>query len=71
MPSSQGSSQLRDKTQVSYIVGGFFTIRAVTSSYQNYYSLKDKKIHEEVKCCTKIHNLLMEELLIASSRSHV
>ena len=26
MPSSRGSSQLRDRTQVSHIAGGFFTI---------------------------------------------
>ena len=28
MPSSRGSSQPRDRTQVSYILGGFFTSRA-------------------------------------------
>ena len=26
MPSSRGSSQPRDQTQVSYIAGGFFTV---------------------------------------------
>jgi len=26
MPSSRGSSQLRDQTQVSHMAGGFFTI---------------------------------------------
>ena len=29
MPSSRGSSQLRDQTQVSHIAGGFFTIWAI------------------------------------------
>ena len=28
IPFSQGSSQPRDQTQVSYIAGGFFTIQA-------------------------------------------
>ena len=29
MPSSRGSSQLRDQTQVSHIAGGFFTVCAI------------------------------------------
>ena len=37
MPSSRGSSQPRDQTQVSYIAGGFLTIRA-TREAQEYWS---------------------------------
>ena len=36
-PFSRGSSQLRDQTQVSGIVGGFFTTGA-TSEAQEYWS---------------------------------
>ena len=39
MPSSRGSSQARDQTQVSCIVGGFFTIWA-TRETQEYWSGK-------------------------------
>ena len=37
MPSSRGSSQPRDQTQVSHIVGGFFTSWA-TREAQEYWS---------------------------------
>ena len=37
MPSSKGSSQPRDRTQISRIAGGFFTIRA-TRGAQGYWS---------------------------------
>ena len=37
MPSSRGSSQLRDYTQVSHIAGGFFAIWA-TRETQEYWS---------------------------------
>ena len=33
MPSSRGSSQSRDQTQVSRIAGGFFTVRATRKAY--------------------------------------
>ena len=34
MPSSRGSSQPRDQSQVSYIEGGFFTTQATREAYQ-------------------------------------
>ena len=37
MPSSRGSSQLRDQIQVSHMAGGFFTIWA-TRKAQEYWS---------------------------------
>ena len=37
MPSSKGSSHLKDETWVSCIAGGFFTIRA-TREAQEYWS---------------------------------
>ena len=37
IPSSRGSSQPRDQTQVSHIAGGFFTISA-TREAQEYWS---------------------------------
>ena len=37
MPSSRGSSQPRDRTQVSRIAGGFFTVWA-TREHQAYWS---------------------------------
>ena len=37
MPSSRGSSQFRDQTQVSHIAGGFFTVWA-TGEAQEYWS---------------------------------
>ena len=36
MPSSRGSSQLRDRTQVSHIAGGFFTIGTTMEAHQGY-----------------------------------
>ena len=33
MPSSRGSSQPKDQTQVSYIAGGFFTIRLAREAF--------------------------------------
>ena len=36
MPFSRGSSQPRDRTQVSRIVGGFFTIWATREAYELY-----------------------------------
>ena len=36
-PSSRGSSQPRDRTQVSHIAGGFFTIGATREAYE-YWS---------------------------------
>ena len=50
MPSSRGSSQLRDQTQVSHISGGFFTVWATTSSSRkkrNHAFLGDKNFREE------------------------
>ena len=38
MPSSRGSSQPRDQTQVSCIAGGFFTVWA-TREAQEYWSV--------------------------------
>ena len=35
MPSSRGSSQLRGRTQVSSIAGGFFTVRATREAQYN------------------------------------
>ena len=44
MPSSRGSSQPRDWTQVSRIAGGFFTSWATREAHRFYYSqLKKKK----------------------------
>ena len=37
MPSSRGSSQLSDQTQVSHIAGGFFTVWD-TGKAQEYWS---------------------------------
>ena len=37
MPSSRGSSQTRDQTQVSSIAGGFFTVWATTKA-EEYWS---------------------------------
>ena len=37
MPSSRGSSQPRDQTQMSHIAGGFFTVWA-TREAQEYWS---------------------------------
>ena len=34
MPSSRGSSQPRDQSQVSYTEGGFFTTQATREAYQ-------------------------------------
>ena len=36
MPSSRGSSQPRDRTQISHIAGGFFTVWA-TKEAQEYW----------------------------------
>ena len=38
MPSSRGSSQPRDQTQVSHIVGGFLTVVWATRETQEYWS---------------------------------
>ena len=38
MPSSKGSSQPRDQTQVSHIARGFFTIWASREALNNKYS---------------------------------
>ena len=38
MPSSRGSSQPRDRTQVSYIAGGFFTIWATREAQSLAYT---------------------------------
>ena len=40
MPSSRGPSQLRDRTQVSHIAGGFFTIWATRGHYIGHYRLE-------------------------------
>ena len=37
MPSSRGSSQPRDQTQVSHIAGKFFTVWATTEAQTKYY----------------------------------
>ena len=37
MPSSRGSSQLRDQTQVSHIAGRFFTTWATREGWKAYY----------------------------------
>ena len=44
MPSSRGSSQPRDHTQVSHIAGGFFTIwatREALGNSPNFFDLVD------------------------------
>jgi len=38
MPSSKGSSQPRDQTQVSCIAGGFLTVAWATREAQEYWS---------------------------------
>ena len=40
MPSSRGSFQLRDQTQVSYIAGRFFTIWATKEAWKLWYEVK-------------------------------
>ena len=37
MPSSKGSSRLRDRTQISHITGRFFTVLAISEA-QKYWS---------------------------------
>ena len=37
MPSSSGSSWLRDQTQVAWITGGFFTIWAIEEAFVTYF----------------------------------
>ena len=39
MPSSRGSSQSRDRTQVSHIAGGFFTVWATGEALTLRYTL--------------------------------
>ena len=46
MPSSKGSSQPRDQTQVSYIAGGFFTFWATREAPIGELNLKISKIWE-------------------------
>ena len=36
MPSSMGSSQPQDRTQVSYIAGGFFTVWATREAHEKH-----------------------------------
>ena len=43
MPSSRGSSQPKDQTQVSHIVGRFFTIWATQHSVYLYFKLRVSK----------------------------
>ena len=46
MPSSKGSSQPRDQTQVSHIAGGFFTFLATREAPIGELNLKISKIWE-------------------------
>ena len=40
MPSSSGFSQFGDRTQVSFIAGGFFTIWATREAQDNHVKVK-------------------------------
>ena len=74
MPSSRGSSQPRDQTQVSHIAGGFFTVwatRTPSESMTNAHSYLTVSIENDItgkyrqwSIITKRKNLQNNHLLI-------
>ena len=54
IPSSRGSSQPRDQTQVSRIAGGFFTNWATREALAKFY--RSPKISEPVNCCRNLRH---------------
>ena len=78
MPSSRGSSQPRDRTQVSHIAGGFFTVWA-TREAQNPYQTRSEHQHRSapllpftIKAKSSLHTELTLTLFdIADSNPEV
>ena len=63
MPSSRGSSQLRDQTQVSHIAGRCFTIWATREAGEDVINTVKKNRFAQRKCSSALYKQLTKEML--------
>ena len=71
VPVSRGSSQPRDRTQVSCIAGGFFTDLS-HQGYQGKGSVGDEKYYSLLFCCPVIiHQLINYRLCVRLLLSYI
>ena len=63
MPSSRGSSQPRDQTQVSHIAGRCFTIWATREADEDVINTVKKNRFAQRKCSSALYKQLTKEML--------